>query len=237
MNGSNFASTFIDESKYARTVNVMGSIYTDTDIKKYGTASGAFRLLTPNGGLMLGTSNDFVMSGNDFTIEAWVYNASLSGAGYQTLFTYGTIFEGAWSLTFFEGGYVGNGPYLVFAYQYIDNTNTFQQDAIVIDYSVFPVGNWRHVAVVRNGSTGRLFVNGVAQTDFLTELDTHDFSTRIINTPQTSPEMLIGFSKDFEADTAYIDNFYGRLDDVRITRGFARYTANFTPPTAQLPAS
>ena len=237
MNGNNFASVFIDESKYKRNISVLGSIYTDTSNKKYGSASGAFRELSPNGGLILPTDNAFAMGADDFTIESWVNNSSLSGAAFQNIATYGSAFEGAWQLYFVEGNFAGDGPYLVFAYGYIDANNAFQLDAIISEYSSFGVGTWRHIAFTREGNVGRLFVNGIAQVDILTNTTSHDFASRTITQIESTPKLEIGLGKLNPTDTAYTDFFYGRLDDLRITRGVARYTADFTPPTAELPAS
>lgn len=237
MNGQDYYSVFTDESRYARTVNVLGSTYTDATTKKYGSASGAFKQITPYGGLTIPGNSVFVLGGDNFTIEAWVRMSSLSGAGYQTIVGYGSTFEGAWQLSFVEGTYVGNGPYLAFSYQYPDNTNTLQLDAQLIDFSSFSLGTWYHLAVVRNGATGVIYVDGVAQTDLITSTTTHNYSTRVITGADTTPQLVVGFSKNYTADTAYTDYFYGRMDDLRITRGVARYTANFTPPTAELPAS
>jgi hypothetical protein len=237
MNGQNYYSVFTDESRYARTVNVLGSTYTDATTKKYGSASGAFKQTTPYGGLTIPADPAFVLGADNFTIETWVRMSSLSGAGYQTIVSYGSAFEGAWYFAFFEGTYVGNGPYLAFLYQYLDNTNTLQFDGQLIDFSSFSLGTWYHLAVVRNGANGVIYVNGVAQTDLVTSTTTHDYASRVLSMADTAPQLTVGFSKNYSADTSYTDFFYGRMDDLRITRGVARYTANFTPPTAELPAS
>ena len=237
MNGLDNYSVFTDESRYNRTVNVLGTIYTSTSTKKYGTASGAFKVLSPYGGLLLGNDTDFSLGLSSFTLEAWVNNNSLSGAGYQTLASYGSAATGAWQLYYLEGTYVGNGPYLAFFYSYLDNTNTLQSDAMLVDFSTFAPGTWRHIAMVRNGSSGALYVNGVAQMNLLTASTSHTFGTRSLYTAETTAQLTVGFVKETEASTTYTDYFYGYMDDFRLTRGVARYTTNFTPPAAELPAS
>ncbi|NBW15513.1 MAG: LamG domain-containing protein [Caulobacteraceae bacterium] len=75
---------------------------------------------------------------------------------------------------------------------------------------------WQHVAFVRNGSTLTMYVSGTstASTSYTQNL--------------TVPFRLIGSSYDNFA-------FNGYMQDLRITRGYARYTTNFTAPTAAFP--
>lgn len=80
---------------------------------------------------------------------------------------------------------------------------------------------WVHVAFTRSGTTPRLFLNG--------------------NLVATGSNAALGSSGTNGVRLMYYaaNNFYGKgyIDDVRITRGVARYTANFTPPTAAFPDS
>ena len=88
----------------------------------------------------------------------------------------------------------------------------------LIDSGTLNLNTWNHVAVTREGSVFRLFVNG-------TQVDTF-----------TSSTVEIGFLNDPLTVGSYNSTGYfnGYLSDVRITKGLARYTASFTPPTAAL---
>lgn len=86
--------------------------------------------------------------------------------------------------------------------------------------TAFSSGAWNHWAVSRQSGTVRGFLKGVLQ---FTTTDTRNF---------ISPQgVLIGSS-----DTAD-QGAVGNVDDVRITKGIARYTAGFTPPAAPFPNS
>lgn len=80
---------------------------------------------------------------------------------------------------------------------------------------------WYHIALTRVGSTLNVFINGVSQT-------AQTVSGADTSNDNTSPA-LIGVI----AGGTYA--LQGYLDDYRITKGVARYTANFTPPTAAFP--
>jgi hypothetical protein len=85
------------------------------------------------------------------------------------------------------------------------------------------MGQWVHFAVVRNGSaTGnvKIYFNGV--------LDATSGGAVTDNFNQTS----IGY---VGADRVGTSPMNGYIDELRITKGYARYTANFTPPTAPFP--
>ena len=79
------------------------------------------------------------------------------------------------------------------------------------------LNQWHHYAMTYDGTTTRVFANGT--------LDGSVSGTGGEAVANTT----IGY---YEANTS--SSFYGRISDFRFTRGVARYTTNFTPPTAKL---
>lgn len=78
---------------------------------------------------------------------------------------------------------------------------------------------WSHVAVTRSGNTLRHFINGILDA-------TNTISNGIVASAITT----IG-----ETAVGTPQYYNGWIDDLRITKGVARYTANFTPPAQQFP--
>jgi hypothetical protein len=74
---------------------------------------------------------------------------------------------------------------------------------------------WHHIAITRSSGTVRLFLNG-------TQVGTNQTITASI----TNTRLTIGNG------VQYTGAHTGYLSDIRITKGVARYTANFTRPTA-----
>lgn len=81
---------------------------------------------------------------------------------------------------------------------------------------VVPLNAWTHIAICRQGTTSMRFINGVL-----------DWSGSDSTNYYVDPtgEVRIGMSYN-GASTTQIN---GYLDDLRVTKGFCRYTANFTP--------
>jgi hypothetical protein len=78
-------------------------------------------------------------------------------------------------------------------------------------------GSWHHIAICRSGSTCRLFVDGTQEASGSNSVN-YDAQPTFIGA--------------FGASDGY---FNGYIDDLRVTKGLARYTSNFTPPTAAFP--
>ena len=108
-------------------------------------------------------------------------------------------------------------------YMFVDQTtfkfgiNRHNTGTLFNGTTVTATNTWYHVAMCRSGSTVRLFVNGIQE-------GSTSYSTNVAGSAQT---YIAGFP------TGYSMNGY--IDDLRVTKGYARYTANFTPPTAALP--
>lgn len=81
---------------------------------------------------------------------------------------------------------------------------------------------WHHLAIVRNGTSYKLYIDGVADNS-LTLPSGYSFY-------DSADVFSIGRAGAYNGQY-----FAGNIDEVRFTKGVARYTANFTPPTAPFP--
>ena len=82
---------------------------------------------------------------------------------------------------------------------------------------------WHHIAISRSGTTGRLFIDGALEA-----------SGTLGNSeaPMNSTGVLeIGA---YENSGTYYQYMNGYIQDLRITKGLARYTSAFTPPSSSL---
>jgi hypothetical protein len=159
------------------------------------------------------TNND--LSG-DFTIEAWVYPTANGESNNSEIVSRGAAgaFNG-WHLGLFAGGttvffginYAGTG-----ATVWTQSTNSI------------PLNTWSHIAATRSGNTVRIFLNGVLDKE----------NTGFTGTPTVSgTEYLYVGRASYDTTNR---EFNGYISNLRIIKGTALYTSNFTPPTKQLTA-
>jgi hypothetical protein len=218
----NFTNAGIFDNTGKNNLETVGNAQIDTTTKKFGTGSMEF----DGTGDYLVTSDylDFNFGAGNFTIELWAnFSASVNGTGYYLLARAPSSFtpNAAWS---FWRTSTAAGPPNADSLRFLFSADGNQSNIVLLDTPTFrpTTGVWYHLAVTRSGSTFRIFIDGVSQSLTTTQLGTATTSSAIFNS--TRP-LYIGSTADNTT------NFNGFIDDLRITKGVARYTANFTPPT------
>ncbi len=216
--GTNNSTSVFDSSATSKEVSVAGNAKISTAQSKFGGSSMSFDgtgdyLLAPN-------SQDFHFDGGDFTVESWVYATNRPTAAGQFDFIVSRDNIGVargWSLALIE-----STAYLSFA---LWTSNSAYVG--VTDTMAFPLNQWVHVAVTRSGNTLRLFRDGVLVATNASAIGAGQ---------DTNTALVIGSNRSsgsVEVTGAW--NFNGHIDDLRITKGVARYVANFTLPTTEFP--
>ena len=203
--GTNNSTTFTDDVGNIWTPH--GDSKLSTTNQKFGTASGYFDgtgdyISTPN-------STSFQFGSGNFTIEYWIKADDWAR-------TYNFVFSNRGTSTNVCGlllGHDGNGRIIVFANTSGSTWNIFT--GITFSGNV-SAGSWHHIALVRNGSTWTGYVDGVAGTS----------QTSSATLSDNGSVLAIG------GDIDGTFRIKGYVDELRITKGVARWTANFTPPTA-----
>jgi hypothetical protein len=191
-------------------LETVGNPQVNTSIVKYGTGSMAF---DGTGDYLRIQPSDLLATwfNSDYTIEYWVYpNAFASSAnGGSNVYSQS---DPASTSEYFSFGPRASGVVVWYYY------NGAVQ---IVTSGTISTGVWTHLAWTyqKSSNTMRIFINGVLNT-----------TTTIAGTPSittTANPILVGASTTV--------GFNGYIDDLRITKGAARYTANFTPPTVALP--
>jgi hypothetical protein len=204
-NGTNGSTTITDNSPSAKTATLVGDVQISTDQSKFGGSSIVFDKTVDR---ITYSSNDFAFGTGDFTIELWMYSRDVGDRGIlQTSDSAGGLATATSNGIWINQGFPSSG------YLYVNTAN----GTIATSSAVLTVNQWAHIAVTRSGTTCRLFVNG------------NQVGTITTASNLTATNLVVGGYYS----TAYL--FDGYIDDLRITKGIARYTANFSPPAAPFP--
>lgn len=205
-NGTDASTSFSDSGPVGHTVTANGNAQVDTAQSKYGGASGLFD--GTGDYLTIPDATSLNLTSGNLTIELWVRLSST--ASTRTLISKASGTGTPQYRISYDAGNVW------FSFE---ATNAANNDTLVLvhDVSGVSTNTWYHIAVVRNGNVWTIYQDGVAG-------DSLTWNNSLFATTQS---VSIGAANNGS------QSLNGWIDDVRITKGIARYTADFTPPTAE----
>lgn len=216
--GTDASTTFVDESPFEQgTGTVHGSAQVDTGNKKFG--SGSIRFDGAGDGLSWPSDSDFDLSNansDEFTIEAWISPATSSPSDVALIARFTGVIGFAflfWIDT--------NGELSFWAW---DEDGDEWSERTTSSGITWTAEQWYHVAIDKDSSGKvRVYRDGVMV----------DSSTPTDSTMADAGGTIITVGMDGLGGRS----FNGWIDEVRVTKGEARYAsdAGFTPPTAPFP--
>jgi YD repeat-containing protein len=217
--GANNSTVMADSAATAKTVAVTGDAKISTAQGRFGGSSMVFDGNDDYLSVPAGPGNNFSFGTGDFTIEGWFYLSS-AGSGYRNLVVipWGGTYM---SIRFGDGGF---GSRLQFASDSTSFAPLYSSEHTQASLA----GAWHHVAFTRSGGLSRAFLDGNLLT-----LRNNNFS----GPPVTSWADTSNIASVAQAYVSHTGGaaWLGYVDDVRITKGVARYTASFPVPAQAFP--
>ena len=162
--------------------------------------------------LSIDDSTDLELGSGDFTIEGWFYFGNNGSSG--------TSFWAKW-----------NSPNRSYTFAYVKSTGTYtfgystdgSAEVLLTSAALSAdINTWVHFAAVRNGSSLKVYRNGISI------IDASVGSATFYN---ATTDLYIG---RLQSNTNY--DYNGYVSNFRLIKGTALYTAAFTPPTQKLTA-
>lgn len=199
------STTFTDASSNTHTIVVGGDAQHDTAQAKFGSSS----MLFDGTGDYLQVSDDatFDLGSDDFTMSAFIYPNALSGDSTIMSKLTATGNQRSYWLVIASTG----------ALQLWGSSDGNPVGIVVqTATSTITTGSWQHVEVTRDGNDFKIFVDGTQEASGTDTISFFD---------GTGTFMIGGYNET-------IGDFDGWMEEVRLIKGSAENTSNFTPPTA-----
>jgi hypothetical protein len=199
----------ITDATAKNNLETVGNAQISTAQSKFGGSSMYF----DGAGDYLTAANSalFDFGASDFTIEMWVYPTAV-GQSSLTLLYCKPNGSG------YSGIAIGQAISGYGAVIYASSTGTTWNLASGVSAGTMTANAWNHVAVCRYGTNLYGFVNGILGS-----------TTSVSTTALVSTTTQVSIGSSLGTANTYLT---GYIDDLRITKGIARYTSNFTPPTS-----
>jgi hypothetical protein len=122
--------------------------------------------------------------------------------------------------TVLSKGYVGAGSLLLQTSQNTGRLSVFiGGSSVIAESGTAPASTWISYALVKDGSTITLYRDGTSSGTATNSTSINNTSTLYIGAGLSSPDYFVN----------------GYIDELRITKGVARYTSNYTVATSRFP--
>lgn len=209
----------LDDAATNKTVT-NNSVQLVSSPNKFGNGSMSFN--GTNSFISVPTSTDFDFGSGDFTIDFWVNNNIDIHNNIQVITNPAGYF----------GRYQDDNNYIALN-DYVTGLGFIELFVVtggvtIADYvfhsGLYVKNTWNHIAIVRSTVTAIGFLNGVVQA----KDENVPFGAQTIGA-LTAP-LTIGKTTVFPPPTEFFNGF---IQEFRVSKGIARWTSNFTPPTKQ----
>jgi len=198
--GTNGSTNIVDSSFDPKTITANGDAQISTAQSKFGGSSIAF----DGAGDYISTPNNaaFDYGTSNFTIEFWYKFAATPGADQY-------IYSQRLDSNNFVYIYATGSSFVLYKFDGFGSLT-------LTGSTTHNTTTWSHLAAVRNGTTFTLYKDGTALNSITNNATFASLGVQLDIGIWSGPSPSLAFN--------------GYIDDLRITKGIARYTSNFTPP-------
>jgi len=217
--GADDAAVFTDSSRSAHTVTAHGNAVTSSDQSKFGGTALLTVAITDY--LEIPYSAEHYLGFVDWTIDFWAYCQGADSDWYVAGGNYDTTIPASaagWVIEYCPnaGSSLGYISYSDYHPPNVDGGISFAFSSAP-PAAAMPINTWFHVAIVCSSGVPSIYIDGVSYTV------TIDAESNYESYTGASP-VIIGKSDE------YVEWQNGYIDEFRISKGVARWEANFTPP-------
>lgn len=216
-NGADGATTSTDSSLSGHTLTFNSNAQLDTAQAKFGASSLLLALTDDT--VTIPDSADWHFGLGDFTIEFFARFNSMTGS-HTFICQYNNVGnQRAWLIRYNHGA-------TTLECQVSPDGSSVALATRAEGTWTPSTGVWYHICAERASNVFRVYVDGVV-------IGTGDLNTSTEPVFDSTQALMIGAINS----SGVVQEFDGWIDEVRITKGVARYNGAFTPPSAAFPDS